>query len=55
MDLYGRPWVRVAAGIANYGAEDTRRIMGLRSDRIGGILGYQYGAEVVHRSNLVML
>jgi glutamate 5-kinase len=46
---------RVAAGVANYGAEDTRRIMGLRSDRIGGVLGYEYGAELVHRSNLVLL
>ena len=53
--ILGPQGERVAAGIANYGAEDTRRIMGLRSDRIGGILGYQYGAEVVHRSNLVML
>lgn len=46
---------RVAAGIANYNAADIRRIIGLRSDSIGATLGYQYGAEVVHRNNMVVL
>ena len=46
---------RVAAGIANYNAADVRRIIGLRSDSIGATLGYQYGAEVVHRNNMVVL
>ena len=26
-----------------------------RSDRIEAVLGYQYGSEVVHRNNLVLL
>lgn len=46
---------RIALGIANYGAEETLRIRGLRSERIEETLGYQYGAEVVHRNNLVAL
>lgn len=46
---------RIAVGIANYGVEDIRRIMGIRSDRIGAVLGYEYGAEVVHRNNMVVL
>ncbi len=46
---------RVAAGIANYNAADVRRIIGMRSDSIGATLGYQYGAEVVHRNNMVVL
>ena len=45
----------MAAGIANYNAADVRRIIGLRSDSIGATLGYQYGAEVVHRNNMVVL
>jgi glutamate 5-kinase len=45
----------VACGIANYAASDVRRIRGLRSDRIVDTLGYQYGQEVVHRNNLVLL
>ncbi len=46
---------RVACGIANYKSEDVRRIRGVRSDHIQGILGYHYGEEVVHRNNLVLL
>ncbi|MFQ6020097.1 MAG: glutamate 5-kinase [Dehalococcoidia bacterium] len=46
---------RIACGIANYSAPDVARIHGLRSDRIEGTLGYQYGGEVVHRDNLVLL
>ena len=46
---------RIACGIANYGAQEIERIRGLRSDRIEEVLGYQYGGEVVHRDNLVVL
>ena len=46
---------RVAVGMANYRADDVRRIIGVRSDRIGAVLGYEYGAEVVHRNNMVVL
>jgi glutamate 5-kinase len=46
---------RVACGIANYASEDIGRIMGFRSEHIPSILGYQYGQEVVHRNNLVLL
>ena len=46
---------RVACGITNYGSTDVERIKGIRSDRIQEVLGYHYGAEVVHRNNLVIL
>ena len=46
---------RVACGIANYAALDIAKIRGLRSNRIEEVLGYQYGGEVVHRDNLVLL
>jgi glutamate 5-kinase len=45
----------IACGITNYGDEEVTVIRGLRSDRIAEVLGYQYGAEVVHRNNLVVL
>jgi glutamate 5-kinase len=45
---------RVACGITNYAASDLEAIRGVRSDRISGVLGYEYGSEVVHRNNLVM-
>ena len=45
----------VAHGIANYGDGELAQIRGLRSDRIVETLGYDFGAEVVHRNNLVLL
>jgi len=47
--------VRLACGIANYGASDLDRIKGYHSDRIAAILGFTYGEEAIHRNNLVML
>ena len=46
---------QVACGITNYGSEDLAKVKGARSDRIAEILGHQYGEEVVHRNNLVIL
>jgi glutamate 5-kinase len=45
----------IACGITNYDDRDLTAIRGLRSDRIESVLGYQYGSEVVHRNNLVVL
>jgi glutamate 5-kinase len=44
----------VACGLANYGAEDVRRIMGRSSDKIAALLGYQGDDELIHRDNLVL-
>lgn len=46
---------KVACGISNYSSGDIAVIKGLHSDRILEVLGYEYGAEVVHRNNLVVL
>lgn len=51
MDLQGK---RVAYGISNYCSSDITIIKGAHSDEIVSLLGYEYGAEVVHRNNLVM-
>jgi glutamate 5-kinase len=45
----------LASGAVNYGAEDIARIRGLRSDRIIEVLGYEYGDEVIHANNLVVV
>lgn len=45
----------LASGSVNYAAADVERIRGQRSDRIAEVLGYEYGEEVVHRNNLVLL
>ena len=46
---------RIAVGICNYGHEDAAAIRGVRSDRIAKVLGHEYGSELVHRNNLVLL
>ncbi len=45
----------LASGTANYSVGDVVQIRGYRSDRIAAVLGYEYGDEVIHRSNLVLL
>ena len=45
----------IASGTSNYAAGDVERIRGLHSDRIEEVLGYDYGDEVVHRNNLVLV
>ncbi|MEE9325551.1 MAG: glutamate 5-kinase [Dehalococcoidia bacterium] len=46
---------RVACGLTNYDSQDIQAIRGARSAEIQELLGYEYGAEVVHRNNLVVL
>jgi glutamate 5-kinase len=46
---------RLGSGITNYNAGDTATIQGMHSRKIAGILGFDYGAEVIHRNNLVMV
>ena len=53
--IYDQEGRRIGIGITNYGHEDAAAIRGLRSDRIAKALGHEYGAELVHRNNLVML
>jgi glutamate 5-kinase len=53
--VVGQEGERVACGIASYGAVAVAVIKGLHSDRIREALGYQYGEEVLHRNNMVLL
>jgi glutamate 5-kinase len=45
----------IARGLANYSAEETRRIMGSASREIEGILGYAGDEELIHRDNLILV
>ena len=45
----------IARGLAQYSARDLRLIKGLRSSQIAETLGYDYGPEVVHRDDMVLL
>jgi glutamate 5-kinase len=55
VDVCGPDGERIACGIANYGSSEVAAIRGVRSDRIASVLGHEYGSEVVHRNNLVLL
>lgn len=46
---------RLGCGITNYGSSDIEKIKGAHSENIVSLLGYDYGSEVVHRNNLVVL
>ncbi|MDH4299120.1 MAG: glutamate 5-kinase [Dehalococcoidia bacterium] len=46
---------QIGYGIANYGSSDLASIGGKHSDTIGGLLGYDYGDEVIHRNNMVIM
>ncbi len=50
-EVGGRPFAR---GLAVYGAEELRRIRGLKSDQIEPVLGYRLLDCVVHRDDLVV-
>jgi len=51
VDAAGR---EVARGLANYGADESRRIAGARTAQISERLGYVDDAEMIHRDNLVV-
>ncbi len=44
----------VARGLVNYGAAETRRILGLPSGRFQEVLGYVDEPELIHRDNLML-
>jgi glutamate 5-kinase len=46
---------RLGCGITNYSSSDIEVIKGAHSKKIATLLGYDYGSEVVHRNNLVLL
>lgn len=55
VDIVTGSGATIASGIANYPADDVRKILGRQSSEIDRILGYDYGDYVVHRDNLVCL
>ncbi len=55
VDLYDAEGVRLGCGITNYGSADIDVIKGAHSKKISSMLGFEYGSEIVHRNNLVVL
>jgi glutamate 5-kinase len=48
------PSGRIARGLANYNTEEMRRLIGIASQDIDGVLGYRDFSSVIHRDNLVL-
>jgi glutamate 5-kinase len=46
---------KLACGVANYAASNLARLVGHRSHEIEHLLGFHYGDEAIHRSNMVVL
>ena len=54
VNIYDPQRTRIGSGISNYSSADIEIIKGAHSGQIAALLGYDYGAEVVHRNNLVI-
>jgi len=55
VNIYDPEGSRLGCGITNYSSADIAVIKGAHSKKIAAMLGFDYGAEVVHRNNLVIL
>jgi glutamate 5-kinase len=55
VDIIDPDGSRLGCGITNYSSEDISAIKGAHSNKIAAMLGYDYGSEVIHRNNLVIL
>jgi len=45
----------IARGLVSYSSKDIQKIIGVNTSRLGEILGYKYGDEVINRDDLVLL
>jgi len=55
VDILDEQGKHIGYGISNYSSSDLAIIGGKHSDKILGLLGYDYGDEAVHRNNMVVL
>ena len=55
VEIHDPDGVRIGCGITNYGSADIEVLKGAHSGKIADLLGHDYGSEVVHRNNLVVL
>lgn len=45
----------IAVGISNYGSQEIQKLIGKQSTSIEEILGYSYGPEMIHRTNMTRI
>ncbi|MCA0394773.1 MAG: glutamate 5-kinase [Proteobacteria bacterium] len=46
---------RIARGVSQYSAADVRRVAGRHSRDIEAVLGYNYGGNIIHRDDLMLV
>lgn len=46
--------VEIARGLSNYSAADTRKVVGLTSEKFEAVLGYVGEPELIHRDNMIV-
>ena len=55
VNIYNPDGARLGCGITNYSSAEINTIKGKHSKSIARLIGHDYGSEVVHRNNLVVL
>jgi glutamate 5-kinase len=55
VDIYDSNGNHLGCGMPNYSARDIATIKGAHSEEISGLLGYEYGSELIHRNNMVLV
>ncbi len=55
VDIFNSDGNHIGCGIPNYSAKDIDIIKGAHSEAISSLLGYEYGTEVIHRNNMVLI
>jgi glutamate 5-kinase len=54
VDIFDTAGNSLGCGISNYNSTEILAIKGTHSRSVTGILGYEYGSEVIHRNNMVI-
>jgi len=54
VDIHDSEGNHIGCGISNYDDKDVAIIKGTQSEAIPGLLGHEYGDEVIHRNNMVL-
>lgn len=55
VDIFDSHGNHIGCGMPNYNARDINIIKGAHSKAISRLLGYEYGTEVIHRNNMVLI
>jgi len=55
VDVIDQKGKQIACGISNYDSKESTIIMSEHSNRILSLLGHEYGDEMIHRNNMVVI